>query len=606
MYTKHIGLTDIPAEEDIFEIGSYIDGLVAFVKTCKTPMTISIQGTWGTGKTSIMRMVHRKLNPEYALEDNINSDTATCKCVYFNTWEFSQFNLSNNIALVMLNQLTNAVIGDDKNLGEAFKETFGKALGVTLEIGAGWLSGGAGVKPTDAFKKEDLDQLKDLKKEFQLLINKKLGLTNKNYRLKKNTEEDNVELNKLATKERVVFFIDDLDRLNPEKAVEVLEVLKNFLDCKNCVFILAIDYDVVCRGVAGKYNFNPDDPKSSKKGKDFFDKIIQVPFKMPVEQYNITAYIEDLLGSVCIGESPLMDKNEDYRQYENLVKAAIGTNPRAIKRLVNSYQLIAMVVDFNKDIDLRQSRIRMLLFATLCLQELDINVYRAIARKKDILEPEDLLCFTDNDNIETIKQQYEELSVDEVDMQKVEIFMDLLIDILDTDKSNPLDDTELLPFRKILKIASVTGNDATTVEKKRGTSVVRSSIDELENVKNKEECRQLFKTIKDITGKEPELKDRPNDIVLVLRIPGDSKVSISFYETPNNGFTLWFQARIPYMENLPSAICDVLKHRSERKGKSVNIRKTSEGSKDMYFSFKVNNGDSDDESDVRAILECFK
>lgn len=43
-------------------------------------------------------------------------------------------------------------------------------------------------------------------------------------------------------KDRVVIFVDDLDRLVPSKAVELLEVLKLFLDCKQCVFVLAIDY----------------------------------------------------------------------------------------------------------------------------------------------------------------------------------------------------------------------------------------------------------------------------------------------------------------------------------------------------------------------------
>ena len=46
-----LGLTDIAADEDVFEIGSYIDGLVEFIKECMTPMTISIQGTWGKNNT---------------------------------------------------------------------------------------------------------------------------------------------------------------------------------------------------------------------------------------------------------------------------------------------------------------------------------------------------------------------------------------------------------------------------------------------------------------------------------------------------------------------------------------------------------------------------
>ena len=49
---------------------------------------------------------------------------------------------------------------------------------------------------------------------------------------------------------KVVFFIDDIDRVRPEKALELLESLKNFLDVEGCVFILAIDYEVVQIGMA--------------------------------------------------------------------------------------------------------------------------------------------------------------------------------------------------------------------------------------------------------------------------------------------------------------------------------------------------------------------
>ena len=41
--------------------------------------------------------------------------------------------------------------------------------------------------------------------------------------------------------EKVVFFVDDLDRIPPSDAVEVLEALKNIFDIPHCVFILAID-----------------------------------------------------------------------------------------------------------------------------------------------------------------------------------------------------------------------------------------------------------------------------------------------------------------------------------------------------------------------------
>ena len=48
-----------------------------------------------------------------------------------------------------------------------------------------------------------------------------------------------------ASKQGFTFYIDDLDRIDPPVAVEILELLKNIFDLERCVFILAIDYDVV-------------------------------------------------------------------------------------------------------------------------------------------------------------------------------------------------------------------------------------------------------------------------------------------------------------------------------------------------------------------------
>lgn len=51
----------------------------------------------------------------------------------------------------------------------------------------------------------------------------------------------------------MVIFVDDLDRLQPAKAVELLEVLKVFLDCEKCVYVLAVDYEVVTQGIKQKF-----------------------------------------------------------------------------------------------------------------------------------------------------------------------------------------------------------------------------------------------------------------------------------------------------------------------------------------------------------------
>ena len=77
---------------------------------------------------------------------------------------------------------------------------------------------------------------------------------------------------------KIIIFVDDLDRLEPKNAVELLEGIKNFVDCENCVFVLALDQKVVFEGVKEKYG----EELGAVMAKKFFDKIIQVPFTLPV------------------------------------------------------------------------------------------------------------------------------------------------------------------------------------------------------------------------------------------------------------------------------------------------------------------------------------
>ena len=59
-------------------------------------------------------------------------------------------------------------------------------------------------------------------------------------------------LRKNEEKKGFVFFIDDMDRIDPTVAVELLVLLKNIFTLKNCILVLAIDYDVVVKGLKPK------------------------------------------------------------------------------------------------------------------------------------------------------------------------------------------------------------------------------------------------------------------------------------------------------------------------------------------------------------------
>ena len=336
-----MGCPDKPVEEikkDLFDIRNYVDGLCSFVRSCDTPMTISIQGDWGSGKTSMMNMMKENL------------EASICP-IWFNTWQFSQFDMGNSLVFSMISVLLNGLGCDKSNITEILgsiakgvvRFAANKALGENGDKFADDIMDG---KPTD-FANDVLE----LKKKFQDAVNKKLA---KDHR------------------DRVVVFVDDLDRLQPVKAVELLEVLKLFLDCDKCVFILAVDYEVVTLGIKEKFGGNV----SEEKGRSFFDKIIQLPFKMPVAQYDIHKYVKEMLERMSI------DANEsDLTLYINLIKTSVGYNPRSMKRLFNTFQLLDIVSTqamSNIDIRLRKK----VLFAIVCAQMNFEEFYLYLASKR--------------------------------------------------------------------------------------------------------------------------------------------------------------------------------------------------------------------------------
>ena len=69
MNKEHIkGIKDKPLSgrnEDKLGITSSAKALTEFIDTCQTPMTIGIQGSWGTGKTSILNMMKEKVSLKF-------------------------------------------------------------------------------------------------------------------------------------------------------------------------------------------------------------------------------------------------------------------------------------------------------------------------------------------------------------------------------------------------------------------------------------------------------------------------------------------------------------------------------------------------------------
>lgn len=418
------GCTDTPVNntnEDLFNVSTYVNGLCSFIGTCDTPMTISIQGDWGSGKTSMMNMIRSKM------EDTVIP-------IWFNTWQFSQFDMGNTLAFSMMDVLLKG-LDCDKDVRKKIISGLAGFGRKALKIATDHAIGGEAAEAVGEFisgsdEEDYASEIVALKDKFQDAVNRTIANN--------------------PGKNRVVIFVDDLDRLQPSRAVELLEVLKLFLDCRNCVFILAVDYEVVTLGIRQKYGTDVD----AEKGRSFFDKIIQLPFKMPVAQYDIRNYVDQMLKRQGID----VDRKEGDL-FSNLIRTSIGFNPRSMKRLFNTYQLLNIITGtavYDVDKKVRER----VLFAIICAQMSYDRFYQYLASAKSI-DP-DLLQSLNNPETseETVRDLFQDDDDDASEVRKkyrrLAKFIPYFIQALQIDDDMNLSKEEMDNMSSILKCSLVT------------------------------------------------------------------------------------------------------------------------------------------------------
>ncbi|TDM07982.1 MAG: hypothetical protein C4K60_00180 [Ideonella sp. MAG2] len=99
----------------------------------------------------------------------------------------------------------------------------------------------------------------------------------------KEAEAHGVELTQ-AVELRFVVFVDDLDRCLPEKAVAMLEVIKTVFNVESFAFVVALDDEVIERGISHRYRdyrFKGAKPEMPITGFEYLEKIVHLPFRLP-------------------------------------------------------------------------------------------------------------------------------------------------------------------------------------------------------------------------------------------------------------------------------------------------------------------------------------
>tara|TARA_B110001454_G_scaffold216819_1_gene240795 strand:- start:910 stop:2166 length:1257 start_codon:yes stop_codon:yes gene_type:complete len=299
-------------------------------------MTIGLQGEWGSGKTTLSNMIHTSIE---------RSDDNSIMQIWINAWEYSLLSNPKESLGQILNKIIDELVQKSTLTNKAknlFKDRIQGVGKGALRFVAGMTGGRAGAEVarelTDGF-----DSIGSLRDEIEKISNE----------IRINNEKV----------EKIVIYIDDLDRISPPDAVSMLELLKNVLCIPRCVFVLAIDYDIVVKGLKEKFGDTNIDFEEWEF-KAFFDKIIQLPFTMPLSQYSIGSYVTDLLVETGF----LNDKQNYQSEVMDIISYTIGGNPRSIKRLVNALSLIEILTKQRQDVDNILDDEDLLVFSLVCMQ----------------------------------------------------------------------------------------------------------------------------------------------------------------------------------------------------------------------------------------------
>lgn len=374
------GIIDEPVEpggKDNLGIAAHSRSLIKFIENSETPITIGIQGEWGSGKTSLLNGIY-----------HVFDERSDVKQIWINSWEFSLLSSPEEALLKIINKIIEDLLACDKKFerGQKVKDGVNQIFKGALRVSASMALGLEAGQVAKELMETGGKNISDLRVQLTELI-------------------ENVASKNSNPYTKFIIYVDDLDRIEPKNAVAVLELLKNIFSLPNCIFMLAIDYQVVVKGL--EHKFGKPNAKNEWEFRAFFDKIIQLPFMMPMGQYDIGKYVTQLLIDVHF----ISENDFDNFNVKDVILGSIGGNPRSIKRLINSVSLIRLFTESKREIDdqasetdsnwdIDETEQKFLLFCLLCIQIAYPHIYTLLLREPNFASWDDEFAFQDTEKRE--------------------------------------------------------------------------------------------------------------------------------------------------------------------------------------------------------------
>ncbi len=319
------------------------------------PVSVGVFGDWGSGKSSIMKMLDQELNAKD------QEDTA---CLYFNGWTFEGY----DDAKAALIEDILIKLRENKKFGHKIADDVTELLKSVNWLRAGgflmknvvqpalmtYASGGASlivdiVDKVKVFFGNTLENSLDLVKkieteEGQGIINDLKGIIKKDSSnaiptvVRRFREDFEKTINKTGLKSLVIL-IDDLDRCNPERIIDNLEAIKLFLNVPKTAFIIGADERIVRHAIECRYKSPNIQSAEIEQYKgivtDYLEKLIQVPYRLPrLSNADVETYMTLLFCNRDLSDSDFNSVYNEFVKFREQDRHS-SFNYEKVKSLVN-------------------------------------------------------------------------------------------------------------------------------------------------------------------------------------------------------------------------------------------------------------------------------
>ena len=361
------------------------------------PITIGVFGDWGSGKSSILKIINDQLSGKDGVLKN------NTLVLYFNGWLFEGYD---DAKAALLESIIEQ-FAEHKTIGNKVKDSTTKLLKsvkwmrvlglgfkkIVLPATSAYLTGGISLIPYLAKEFSELnsdtliDKLKGNDSENFLS-----GLINKNEedetKLVRTFRRDFTEMIEKSDIEKLVVIIDDLDRCTPERLIENLEAIKLFLNVDKTAFIIGADPRIVKHAIEFRYktdrieNASDLDTRNERIVSDYLEKLIQLPYTLPkLSDHEVETYMTLLFCKNELSQETFIKVLDAFKQHQinnrygvygfgniqalitdeeranlsesvsliaslsSIITEGLNGNPRQIKRFLNTFMLRKRLVD---------------------------------------------------------------------------------------------------------------------------------------------------------------------------------------------------------------------------------------------------------------------